>query len=93
MRFDEHTTPLYSLVLKGMVITSTGISGDDLTLLQRRIMYLGGVFTLELSMTNTHLIAGRVDGPKWKASVDTRRPILKPSYIKDTWAQQTKGGL
>lgn len=89
-RFDDSLTPIYSIALEGTVMTSTGFPAEELAVLRRRVQYLGGGFTLDMTSDNTHLIAHRIGGGKWENALAYRRPVLKPSYIREMWLAQEK---
>lgn len=89
---DDVMRPIFTLTFQDMLIAGTGL-GEELGPIKKLVGYLGGRFTDELSVNNTHLLASRVDTPKFAAAAERRMPILSPRYVADTWRKQLEGEL
>ena len=87
---DAVMRPIFTLTFQDMLIAGTGL-GEELPRMKQLVGYLGGHFTDELSVNNTHLLASRTDTPMFSAAAERRMPILSPRYVTETWKKQLEG--
>ncbi|XP_057375233.1 DNA topoisomerase 2-binding protein 1-A-like [Daphnia carinata] len=78
---------VFSLAMKRIVITSTGLSSQEKKSIQEKIQFLGGNYSPELSVNITHLIVKSVAdfSPKFKVAVGKRIPRMIPEWIDAVW--------
>ena len=84
--------PVFTVAMKGLVITSTGCNTQEKKDIQEKVQFMGGVYTPALSGNVTHLIMKSVAdfSPKFKVAVSKDLPIMVPSWVDAVWAQSCK---
>ncbi|KAI9561348.1 hypothetical protein GHT06_012305 [Daphnia sinensis] len=74
-------------VMKGVVVTSTGLSPQEQKVIQEKIQFMGGDYSSELSANVTHLIVKSVANfsQKFRVAVGKRIPRMIPEWIDAVW--------
>ena len=86
---DDMLHPIFSLSFQDLILCGTGL--EDGAKVRQLVLYLGGHYTDDLSVNNTHLLAAKTDTAKYAAAASRKMPILRPRYVYDTWEKQSTG--
>ncbi|XP_045030962.1 DNA topoisomerase 2-binding protein 1 isoform X3 [Daphnia magna] len=78
---------VFNFAMKGIVVTSTGLSSQEKKTIQEKIQFMGGNYSPEFSANITHLIVKSVAdfSPKFKVAVGRRIPRMIPDWIDAVW--------
>ncbi|KZS16094.1 putative DNA topoisomerase 2-binding protein 1 [Daphnia magna] len=78
---------VFNFAMKGIVVTSTGLSSQEKKTIQEKIQFMGGNYSPEFSANITHLIVKSVAdfSPKFKVAVGRRIPRMISDWIDAVW--------
>jgi hypothetical protein len=84
---ELNTTAGSNAVLKGCVVTTSGMSSKERGLVERTIIELGGLYTDNLSAVVTHLIIKRVGSAKHLAAAPRGVACVDVQWLNDCKVQ------
>ena len=87
--------PVFTVGMKGVVVTSTGCNAQEKKDIQEKVQFMGGIYTAALSGNVTHLIVKTVAdfSPKFKVAVSKDIPIMVPTWVDAVWAASIKESI
>nr|CAH0105432.1 unnamed protein product [Daphnia galeata] len=82
------STAVFNLAMKGIVVTTTGLTMQEKKEAEKKIQFMGGIYTSNLTSSTTHLIAKSVAdfGLKFKSARSRAIPIMLPKWIDEVWS-------
>ncbi|XP_072746156.1 DNA topoisomerase 2-binding protein 1-A isoform X2 [Anoplolepis gracilipes] len=86
----EGRNPIYTTAMRGMCICVSGVTPEIKSQIQKRVEYMGGVFTKQLRSSVTHLIADSVMSQKYEAAIEMKIPIMMKEWIEAVWEANLK---
>lgn len=72
--------------MKGLHVTSSGIGDPERKIeLKKRVAYMGGVYTSDLTEDVSHVVTEDVFSKKYNFAANQKLQILHPSWIDELW--------
>ncbi|XP_063632500.1 DNA topoisomerase 2-binding protein 1 [Cydia splendana] len=82
--------PVYTVAMRGLIVTLSGLSKEAKTNLKQKIEWMGGTYSAVLSSETTHLIANNVFSDKYIKAAERGIPVMKDSWIPAVWDASLK---
>ncbi|XP_063545443.1 DNA topoisomerase 2-binding protein 1 isoform X1 [Cydia strobilella] len=82
--------PVYTVAMRGLIITLSGLSKEAKTNLKQKIEWMGGTYSAVLSSETTHLIANNVFSDKYIKAAERGIPVMKDTWIPAVWDASLK---
>ena len=85
-------TPVFTVAMKGLVVTSTGCSPQEKKEIQERIHFMGGIYTSAFLGNVTHLIVKSVAdfSLKFKVAIEKDIPVMSTKWVEAVWTSSVK---
>lgn len=77
--------PIYSRVLEGLCISSTGFSAPKKHQVEAIVQYMGGNFLLELTSMTHYLVASEVGSEKYFVACKRSIPVVRADWLLACW--------
>ena len=77
--------PVYSVAMRGTVITCTSVPKEERDQLYELIQLMGGVVSKDFTNSVTHLVAGEVGSKKYRVACNVNKAILLPEWVYTCW--------
>ncbi|GLH09974.1 Uncharacterized protein GBIM_14988 [Gryllus bimaculatus] len=82
--------PLFTLAMRDLVITTTGFSEPEKTLLAEKIQYMGGIYCPEYRQSVTHVVANHLCRAKYEKAVENCIPVMREQWVEAVWQASKK---
>ena len=88
----EVPTPVFTVAMKGLVITTTGCTAQEKKEIQEKIQFMGGIYSSAFLGTVTHLIVKSVAdfSQKFKVAIQKDIPVMIPKWVDAVWNASLK---
>lgn len=88
----EVPTPVFTVAMKGLVVTSTGCSAQEKKEIQEKVQFMGGLYSSAFIGNVTHLIVKSVAdfSLKFKVAIDKDIPVMVPKWVDAVWNTSLK---
>lgn len=83
----EVPTPVFTVAMKGLVVTTTGCSPQEKKEIQEKVQFMGGTYSSAFVNNVTHLIVKSVAefSLKHKVAIQKDIPIMIPQWVDAVW--------
>ncbi|XP_063392288.1 DNA topoisomerase 2-binding protein 1-A-like [Cydia fagiglandana] len=82
--------PVYTVAMRGLIVTLSGLSKEAKTNLKQKIEWMGGTYSAVLSSETTYLIANNVFSDKYIKAAERGIPVMKDTWIAAVWDASLK---
>ncbi|XP_063372235.1 uncharacterized protein LOC134660424 [Cydia amplana] len=82
--------PVYTVAMRGLIVTLSGLSKEAKTNLKQKIEWMGGSYSAVLSSETTHLVATNVFSDKYIKAAERGIPVMKDTWIPAVWDASLK---
>ncbi|XP_048004135.1 DNA topoisomerase 2-binding protein 1-A-like isoform X2 [Leguminivora glycinivorella] len=82
--------PVYTIAMRGLIVTLSGLSKEAKTNLKQKIEWMGGTYSAVLSSESTHLIATSVFSDKYIKAAERGIPVMKDTWVTAVWDTSLK---
>ncbi|XP_011498023.1 PREDICTED: DNA topoisomerase 2-binding protein 1-A [Ceratosolen solmsi marchali] len=89
----EGSTPVLNTAMRGFIVTASGFSGAIKNEIQKKIEYMGGVFTKQLRASVTHLVTNIVMSAKYERAVELGIRIVTIDWLQSVWETNLKESI
>ncbi|CAK1541346.1 unnamed protein product [Leptosia nina] len=72
--------PVYTIAMRGLVITASGLFKQ-----QKKVQWMGGIYSTVLTEETTHLVSDTVLSEKYIKSVEKGIPVMSESWVEAVW--------
>ena len=88
----EVPAPVFSVAMRGLVITTTGCTAQEKKEIQEKIQFMGGIYSSAFLGTVTHLIVKSVAdfSRKFKVAIQKDIPVMIPKWVDAVWNASLK---
>lgn len=88
----EVPSPVFTVAMKGLTITSTGFNPQEKKEIADRVMFMGGIYTSAFHGNVTHLIVKSVAefSQKYKVAINRDVPVMTFRWIEAVWSSSCK---
>nr|XP_037871630.1 DNA topoisomerase 2-binding protein 1-A [Bombyx mori] len=77
--------PVYTIAMRGLVITASGLSKDKKENIKKKVHWMGGIYNSVLTDDSTHLVSDTVLSDKYIKSVEKGIPVMSETWIEAVW--------
>lgn len=79
--------PLYSRVLEGVCVSSTGFTAQKKAQVEAIVRFMGGTFSLELTSLTHYLVASEVGSEKYFVACKRSIPVVRSDWLLACWKE------
>ena len=77
--------PMYTATMKGLIVTSTGLSKEGKADVKTKVERMGGIYSNAFHDGVTHLVADIVRSKKYEVAVKKSVPVMTAEWINTVW--------
>lgn len=91
----EVPTPVFTVAMKGLVVTTTGCSPQEKKEIQEKVQYMGGIYSSAFLGNVTHLVVKSVAdfSLKFKVAISKDIPVMVPKWVESVWNTSCKESI
>lgn len=82
--------PLYTVAMRGLIITSTGFSEPLKSQIIEKIQSMGGTYSGEYRLSVTHLVAYQLGSAKYEKALESGVPVMSERWVENVWKESCK---
>ncbi|XP_037301931.1 DNA topoisomerase 2-binding protein 1-like isoform X2 [Manduca sexta] len=77
--------PVYTVAMRGLVVTASGLTKDKKEIIKIKVHWMGGTYNTVLTDETTHLISDTVLSVKYVRSVEIGIPVMSETWVDAVW--------
>ncbi|XP_016844726.1 DNA topoisomerase 2-binding protein 1-A [Nasonia vitripennis] len=89
----EGLTPIFNTAMRGIVVSPSGFNAAIKSKIQKRVEYMGGIFTRQLRGSVTHLVTDTVISAKYERAVEIGIKIVTIDWVESVWITNLKDNI